>query len=575
MEKMNATQIRPTGIPELDQVLRGGLPWSAAVLLAGPPGAGKTILALQWLFAGFREHQEPGVYFTLTETTTKLLRNLRKLDFYDPEFISSVDVRGGKFDEDVFRRPGIHLIDLRIVLKDFGLGKKDLTRADITKICDIITEIAAKTGAKRLVIDSVTALTYRLKNDDLVRTMIFELGEYLGAMESNVLLIGEGEARDATSIGVEGFISDGLIRMSYGRVGRELVRTLEVVKMRGIDFDTHATTFRIGVEGLSLYPRRHRPFSYPVSDLRLVTGVLGFDEMTGGGYLEGSTVAVMGPSGVGKSIMSLHFLHAGLLAGEPCVLVSFEESHDQIIQNASAFGWDLGRFEKEGLLKFIVVDPEDRYLDEHIKNIIETVKAMGAKRVVVDSLSALGNDFGVEGVRDFASRITIYAKNLRTTMMFTLATEGLTGAMALSESHISSSIDAIVVFRYVEIQSELRRAVLVLKMRGTAHDRKLREVVISSDGGMRISSDFRGYEAVLTGSTRKINESVEDQLRVLFLEVLGPMGEKIYLDERKKGLTKERIRALIEQLGSQGVLSVRRKQDFLERTGSIFGALTE
>lgn len=573
-DKMSATQIRPTGIPELDQVLRGGLPWNAAVLLAGPPGAGKTILGLQWLFAGFRDHQEPGVYFTLTETTTKLLRNLRRFDFYDPEYISSVDVRGGAFDDHIFRRPGVHLIDLRIVLKDFGLGKKDLTRADITKVCDIITEVVEKSGAKRIVIDSVTALTYRLKTEDLIRTMIFELGSYLGAMEANALMIGEGEPRDANSYGIEGFISDGVIRMSYGRVGRELVRTIEVVKMRGVDFDTHATAFRIGKEGLLMYPRRHRPFAYPVSDRRLVTGVGGFDDMTGGGYLEGSTVAVMGPSGVGKSIMSLHFLHAGLLQGEPCILVSFEESHDQIIQNASAFGWDLGRFEKEGLLKFIISDPEDRYLDEHIKNIVETVKAMGAKRLVIDSLSALGNDFGIDGVRDFASRITIYAKNLRTTMMFTLATEGLTGAVALSESHISSSIDAIIVFRYVEIQSELRRAVLVLKMRGTAHDRKLREVVISSDG-MSISTDFRGYEALLSGSTRKIDESVEDQLRVLFLEVLGPMGEKIYLDERKKGLNQERLRALIEQLGSQGILSVRRKQDFLARTGSIFGALTE
>lgn len=572
MDKINASQIRPTGIPELDQILHGGLPWNAAVLLAGPPGAGKTIMAMQWLFAGFRDYQESGVYFTLTETTTKLLRNLRKLDFYDQESISSVDVRGNAFDEEVFRRPGIHLLDLRIVLKDLGLGRKDFTRADITKICEIIVDVVDKSGAKRVVLDSVTALTYRLKSDDLVRTMIFELGAYLGAAEANILLIGEGDSKDKVNFGVEGFISDGVIRMSYGRTGRELIRTLEVIKMRGIDYDSHATAFRISHGGLQLYPRVIRPFTYPVSSKRLSTGIQGFDAMTGGGYLEGSTVAVMGPSGVGKSVMSLHLIYEGLKKGEHCILVSFEESRDQILQNAGAFGWDLAQYETQGLLKFINSDPEDRYLDEHVKLITEAVETFGAKRLVIDSLSALGNDFGVDGVRDFASRITIFAKNLRVTTMFTMATEGLTGATALSESHISSSIDAIIIFRYVEIESELRRAVLVLKMRGTAHDRKLREVIISSAAGMSITTDFRGYEAVLSGSTRKVNDSLDDQLRVLFLEVLGPMGEKIYLDERKKGLSLDRMRILIEQLGSQGILSVRRKQDFLDRTGSIFGS---
>lgn len=572
MEDTKKISVRPTGIPELDSILDGGLPSNAAVFVAGPPGAGKSILAMQWLFAGYRDHRESGIYFTLTEPTTKLLANLRSMNFFDKEMVASSDIRAVLPDSPVAHRPGIHFVDLRVIMKDIGIGKKDFTRKDIEKLCEKIVHIANQCDGSRIVLDSITALMYQMGTEELKRAFIFELSTYMGAMAANVLLI--GEEAESVGDGIEGFISDGLIRLDYSRKNNELLRTLEIVKMRGINYDAHSTTFRISEDGITLYPRLHRPLTYPVSNLRVGTGIVGFNEMTGGGYIKGSTVAVMGPSGVGKSIASLHFLFEGLRAGEPCVLVSFEESRDQIFQNASGFGWDLAKYEKADLLKLVIADPEDYYLDEHIKHITKAVTECGAKRIVIDSLSSLGNAFGSEGLHDFAWRMSTYFKGHESTSLFTLATEGLTGAGPLSEAHISSFVDAIVMFRYVEIQSELRRAVLVLKMRGSSHDRKLREIVVTSDG-ISISTDFRGYEAVLSGSTRKIKESVDDQLRVLFLEVLGPMGEKIFNEEKRKGLTAKRVKELIDQLGSQGVLSVQRKADFLDRTQHIFNVNSE
>jgi len=565
--------IRPTSIPALDEMLSGGMPSNAAILLAGPPGAGKSIFALQWLFGGFREYQDVGVYFTMTEPTTKLLKNVAKMSFFDSEAVSSVDLRADGFGQEIVKRPGLHFIDLRVIMGDIGIGKKELTHRDADKVIDVITKAVESTGAKRIVIDSITALTYRMPNDDMVRRLIFELGTYLGTLDANVLMISESTGLGTGNLpfGVEAFISDGVIRLGYNRVGRDLVRTFEVVKMRGIDYDSNATVLRITPDGMQLFPRKTFPITYPVSSRRQATGISGLDEMMAGGVLEGTTMGVMGPSGVGKTVLAMHFIYNGLQAGEHCLYVSFEESRDQIVQNAGAFGWDLAAFEKSGTLSFLIGNPEVRYIDEHIKMIMDAVEKSGAKRVVIDSLSAIANDFGVDAVRDFGSRMTFYLKGKQVSWVFTMATEGLTGGTTLSESHLSTIVDTIIVLRYVEIESELRRALLILKMRGTAHDRKLREVIIGPQG-MSVSSDFSGYEGVLSGSSRKVAESTEEQVRVLFLEVMGPMGEKIFSEEKKKGLTLDRVRALIEQMGKQGVISVRRKEEFQARLDNIFKA---
>lgn len=567
------TIVRPTGISELDRILYGGFPTNAAILLSGPSGAGKTNLAMQWIFSGYHLYKESGVYFTLSESSDKLIKNLKKMSFFNRDYIASVDMRVDNFDLELASRPGLHILDIRQILEDLKLGNKDFTKKDVSKLCATLFHAVGKSDARRVVLDSITAIAYRLQDRNLIRQFIFELGAYLGRCDINIMMTSEVIDRGYSVFGVEEFVSDGIIKLSYGRSGGGLIRKLEMIKMRGSDYDSYPTTFQITNNGVVLFPRLARELNYPVSDQRLSTGVPGFDEMTDGGHFEGSAIMIAGPSGTGKTIAAMQFLFAGLQQNEKCLYVSFEETREQLIRNAKSFGWDLKQYEKDGLFRIFASDPENQHLDAHIRAITSIAESFGAKRVVIDSFSAISNVFSPNVLRDFSSSIINYFKKLNITTLFTMATEGLAGSISVSDAHLSTSVDAIILFRFVEIQSELRRAVLILKMRGSAHDRKLREIIIGNDG-LRVSADFSGYEGVLTGSSRRVAESVVDQLHALFLGTLGPMGEKIFAEEKAKGLTLSRLKKLIEELCNQGIISSRRKDEFIIKMSIILGEKT-
>jgi len=554
-DEQNEITMRSTGIHELDRILQGGFPTGAAVLLAGASGTGKTILATQWLFAGYDQFNEPGLFISLTEPVVKALNNARKMSFFKEEFISPVQ---------------IHFTDLRGIMKGLDLENKEFTRRDIDTVVGVLDNMVRQSQAKRVVIDSVTAMAYRLKERDLIRDFIFRLGTLFAQSDANVLMTSEVVAEGYSVYGVEEFIADGILKLSHRTMREELVRQLEVVKMRGTDYDPHPATFRISGNGMRLFPRLSRELAYHVSNSRLSTGIEGLDSMTGGGYFAGSSVLITGSSGTGKTIMALQFLVDGVKKGEKVVLVSFEESRDQLFRNARSFGWDLEAYEQQGLLHIITSYPEHRYLEEHIEMIRATVEeADGPKRLVIDSLSSLGNVFSEEILRDFVSRLNGFLKEKLITTLFTNATSTLLGATQITDSHLSTITDHIIMIRYVEIQSELHHAVLILKMRGSAHDKKLRELIFTP-AGLRITSEFKGLEGVLKGTTRRVSASVQEQLHSLFLEFMGPMGDTIFAQEREKGLTLESVSRMIEELGDQGIISKRRKEEFVDRTKRIF-----
>jgi circadian clock protein KaiC len=563
--------VRPTGILELDRMLHGGLPRNAAILLAGPPGAGKTILALQWLYAGYRDFKESAIYFTLTEPTTKLIKNLGKMTFNDPEFMASADAHISNFDNELIKRPGVHFVDLRIVIKDLGIEENDFSVADIRKLCEAILGMVAKTEAKRVVIDSITALAYRLLTEDKVRTLIFELGTYLGGIDANVVMTAEAADEDSMTARVEEFIADGVIRLSYGRNRQNLTRVLEIVKMRGLDFDSRLTEFRISRDGLVLFPRLRQELQYQASLKRVTSGVAGLDEMLHGGYFEGSSILLSGATGSGKTLIALRGVLGGLAAGEKALFVSFEESRDHLIKSVQSFGWDLEKYEKAGQLLIIASYPEEHSFDEHLSLIRHAIDTFGPSRVVIDSITALANAVSEEEVRDFTSQMIAYVKSKNITCLLTAATANLTGASeSISGVHLSTITDTIVLLRFVEIQSELRRAMLILKVRGSDHDKGLREYVITP-AGVEVTTKFSGYEGLLAGATRKVSQSSEEQLHALFMATFGPMGEKIFLEQKAKGITLANVQGLIAELGDQGILSTRRKEEFLGQASEIIG----
>lgn len=548
--------IRPTGIEELDAILRGGIPTNATILLSGASGTGKTILSMQWLFTGYTKYAEPGLYISLTEPVNKIIKNVEKL-----EFASAENVSVGR----------VHFEDMRTMMHSLGLESRELTVEDIDKIIDALSDLIMQTGAKRIVLDSITAICYRLADRHLIRTFIYHLDALISQNDVNIILTSEVTGKGFSIYGVEEFISDGIIKLTRSTTKGERVNKLQVIKMRGVDFDPHLITYRINSKGFELFPRLERELVHTVSGKRVSTGVPGLDEMTNGGYFEGSSILLTGSSGAGKSLIALQFLLQGIKDGKKALLVSFEESRDQILRNARGFGWDFETPEKAGSLKMLVAYPEQRYLEEHIGAITEEIEKFEANLVVIDSLSSLGNVFSEEILRDFVSRLNAYMKDKLVTSIFTNATSTLLGATQITDAHLSTITDQIIMLRYVEIESKLHHALLILKMRGSKHDKRLRELHFTQTG-IEIANEFSGLEGVLSGSTRQISKSVEDQMRDLFMESFGPMGERIFLEQRTKGLTLESIKTMLEELGRQGIISQRKKEEFEIRSSTIIKA---
>src|SRR4030042_5564798 len=232
--QLKEDELCESGIEEFDVMLGGGIPVGSTVLVVGGSGCGKTTLCMQFLMNGAKKG-ERGVYFTITEPLFKLTKNLESFSFYDKKLVESGMV---------------NLIDLRIISERLGLDTEKYTVEDAGALLDILRDIADELNVKRLVIDSITALCYRLQTPEMIRDFIFKLGSSLAAMKCTTLLTSEVPPRifQYSQYGIEEFISDGI--MFLGDVERkgDLIRTFQLVKMRGASHDRTKTAMLISTK---------------------------------------------------------------------------------------------------------------------------------------------------------------------------------------------------------------------------------------------------------------------------------------------------------------------------------------
>ncbi len=570
-------KIRPTGIEALDAVLNGGLPKSASVLLSGDAGAGKTTLAMQWLLAGCSEHDESGIYITMTEPTITLLRNLDGMSFYDGKYLASSDLNASNFETEIAARKGLHLIDLRQIMEEVGLLKSEYTYEDLDLLVETLFKLISHAKVQRVALDSITAVAYLLKDEAMIRSFIFKFGKYISLVNSNVLLISEAKKEEDSAFGVEEFITDGVIRLAYGVPEKNLPRTLKVKKLRGIAFNSKPVSYSITGDGLKFFMPMRKRLDFEVSEQRLPSGIPGFDKITKGGYIETSSILITGPSGSGKTLLALQSMVYSLQQGHKAIYFSFEESRGQILRNAKSFGWDLESYEKQGLLSMVVAHSEEFYHQEHISIVKNAIEDFKPKLVVIDSLSAIENAYSKEVIHDWATQIISLFKTNGVTGIFTDVTNEIIGSSRASDNALSSLFDQIVILRYVEIEAEFKHAILVLKMRGSHHDKKMYNLDFT-DTGLKISHSYSGYEGIFSGSARQVSESAEKQLNELFIELLGPMGQQMFEREQAKGLQLSNVVNFIEDMATQGILSQENKEIFLSRSKYILkegGAATE
>lgn len=476
-----------TGIPGFDDVTMGGLPRRRASVVAGQTGSAKTVFAGQFLAEGVRRG-EAGIFVTLEEPADHLRANLTTLgaDVAGWEEEGSwrfVDASPLMYaDEEYTQRRGSRGIAL------------DTLAAQIGHAVD-------RTGAERLVLDSLNSVLGLHPEPAEARQLLRALIAHLRGMGLTILLTVETPADPSNSLSafaIEEFVVDNVVLLHNELEGTVRRRTIEVLKMRGAAHHRGRVSFTVlPGRGLVVLPMARRPPAMTEeSERRVTTGVAGLDEMTRGGFFDGTIILASGATGTGKTLMVAEFIAGGARNGQQGLLLAFEESRQQVERNARGWGHDFARYEAQGLLDVVALYPEVAGLDDHFVQIQEMVERLRPRRVAIDSLSALERLGSERSYYEFVLRLTTYLKQQGVVALMTLATPVLLGGPSVTEGHISAVADGIVLLRYVEVDGRVRRGVTVLKLRGSGHDSEIREYQIT-DSGMIVGEPFRGVGRIL------------------------------------------------------------------------------
>ncbi|MCW2950147.1 MAG: circadian clock protein KaiC, partial [Thermoleophilia bacterium] len=357
-----------------------------------------------------------------------------------------------------------------------------------------------RTKAERVVVDSIGAVFGQFANAARVRAELQRLFSFLRGLGVTAIVTAErSEEYGAISrMGVEEFVSDNVILLRNVLDDERRRRTLEILKFRGTSHQKGQVPVTIIESGLHVVPLSAIELKQHSTDTRIPSGVDELDTMCGGGFFRDSVVLASGATGCGKTLLVSHFIAGAAARGEKSLLIAFEESRDQLFRNAAGWGIDFAGFERDGLLEVHCSYPESAGLEDHLLRIQDAIASYDPDRVAVDSLSALERISTERSFREFVLGLTSHVKARDIAGLFTSTTPELFGGTSITEAHISTITDSIILLRYVERLGEVRRAITVLKMRGSAHDKRIREFEIDATG-MHVGPPFKTVAGILAG----------------------------------------------------------------------------
>jgi circadian clock protein KaiC len=471
-----------TGIPGFDVIADGGLPRGRATLVAGTAGSAKTIFSAHFLAAGITMFDEGGVFVTFEENPDDIRRNTRVFGWDVPRW-----EREGKW---AFVDVSPDQDEPPAVVGHFDLGAL-LAR---------IRHAAKRVNARRVALDSMSALFMTIDDRSLLRTELYRIAQTLKRDGMTVVFTSEriADYGDITRWGIEEFVADNVLLLRNILVEEKRRRTIEILKFRGAPHQRGEVPFTITDQGVVVLPLTAQELTQGSSTVRIPSGVPELDRMCNGGYFRDSIVLVSGATGTGKTLLVTHFIDGGFRSNERCLLFAFEESRDQLIRNALAWGVDFAKMEREGLLRIVNQYPHAMPMEDHLLHMSDLVEEFQPQRVAVDGLSALERVFTLRAYREFVISFTSNLKRRGTSGLFTSTTPSLLGGGSVTEKHISTLTDSIILLRYVEMFGEMLRSITVLKMRGSEHDKRLREFTIDGTG-MHIGEPFRRVSGILSG----------------------------------------------------------------------------
>jgi circadian clock protein KaiC len=472
-----------TGVPGLDVLLGGGLTEFAFTLIAGAPGSGKTTLAHHIMFSLASQERRALFFTVLGEPPLKMLRYQQQFSFFDMAKVG----------------PVVRYVNLA----------DDLRAGHFSGVLERIMREVEDFQPGLVFVDSFRSVVQSAPGDNVGAThlqeFIQELGSRMATWQATTFLIGEYAQGDVEAHPII-TVADGMVTLAQSNDDNSTLRKIRVNKMRGQAHMSGAHTMRITDDGIRVYPRQLPPLAddrvagvaIDTTPRRIPTGVPGLDALMLGGVPQGHTMLVSGPTGIGKTILATRFLRAGVERGEKGVAVYFEKGTSRL-RNA-----ELARMAQSGDVEVVETRSLSLSVEELLDDMMDAIDRLGAKRVVIDSLSEIELYLAPEARADLRLAVfrtlTALAKRGVTTVV-AVGIDEMRGLMRLSPDELCFLTDAVIGMRFAEAGGALRKFLTVVKVRGCDHSNEIREYHIT-DAGIEVEPQAAPYEGILTGWPR-------------------------------------------------------------------------
>lgn len=453
----------PTNIKGLDEVLNGGVPTGGLTLLNGGPGSGKTLIGLEFLVRGALAGH-PGILITFEEREEALHRYGAVFGWDIPalEKQGLISVIGARFDPE------------GILAGDFDLGG----------VLAILRHKAETLHARQVVIDAPDVFLRLLDNRGKERAELYKLIAWLRDHELTTVMTIKTDSSDVSHSDYEflDYLADCVIQLDQRVTEQVTTRRIRVIKYRGSNHGRNEYPFAMTDQGIWIIPvtetqLNHIPLGEPIP-----TGVRGFDEITGGGYLRASCTLITGTSGTGKTTFAASFARTSTADGKRVFYINFEEAPESMIACMLSPGIDLRPALKNGLLRFLSIMPEAQGIEEHLIQAYREIEEFKPGIVVVDAISACRRMGSRNAAFDYLLRLIDYCKTRGITSMLTNLIANANENLEITGLDLSSMIDSVIILRNVEQDGHFRREMSVLKMRGHRHSNRVHAFEISEQG---------------------------------------------------------------------------------------------
>lgn len=486
------TQKVKTGVAGLDEILLGGVLQGESILMEGLPGTGKTTLGLHFILQGIADGQ-PGLIVTFEEFPSQYYRDALNFGW---------DLK--KLEKEN---------KLKLIMTSPKVLVQELERPG-----GMFDELTRDLGVQRVLVDSINFLYHHQSDPRNARDLINRFINGFKRQGVTSVLIKDIEGEELSHWGM--YSVDCYIRLRFDLVRDfQRRRLIEVFKARGQRHLYGQHPFEITETGVEVYPTSlpsEITAAAPAEDQelpRIGSGVAGLDDMLGGGFFTGQSVLVTGTSGTGKTNLALSFLAEGLRQGEVGLYLSPEEMSHSLLQQTRSLGLDLSSAVRQDRLTLLTIPSAGLSEGAFLHLLRRSLADIKPRRLVIDPINFLNSiAASPEMIRlTFQTMIRIL-REARVTTLCTSEISEVVGDFKLNE--FNYLVDTVILLRLAEIDAALRKAVMIIKQRGSDHDRNLRELLVDSHG-VRVGEPFVSYEGILAGRTHRRSGSEPAKLLVV------------------------------------------------------------